>query len=282
MAIMKPGKTPNRSPGRACGPILALLLSGSLALLAGGGKPWNEKSLDQFTDDDLLQLLTDSPWARKIAVWQSTGRVLAKLASGETAIHRASRTSPAIEYSVPTVSTHPERMHSVYTVRWSSAPVLAQGHARLAGRARFLAELHSVPSSIPPGEIVITVRIAEPPRPSASDRLSRAEIFKDNRPLIEIEFEPPTLFSGRKDDELLAVAKLRISGKVRLTPLRLERHGLGAAEAFSFFFDRTGDDGPVVTEETRWAEFRLKDDRGTSLKARFRLREMRISGTPNF
>ena len=257
-----------------------LLIAGSL--LAGTDNPWDDKPLDQFTQDDLVQLLTESPWARKVAVWQMTGRTMAVLANGETAIHRETRTSPEINYTVATVSTHPERMHSVYTVRWSSAPILIAGHNRLTELASFLADMHSAPSATPDGEIVITVRVAEAPRPSASDRLSRAEIFKNDRPLNEVEVEPPTLFSGHEDDELLAAAQLRTSDKVKLKPLRVERHGLGAGEAFSFFFAGTKDDAAVLTENTKWAEFRLKDDRGTSLKARFRFREMLLNGRPNF
>lgn len=273
-------KAPARSPGPASAAILSVLLSASL--LAGGNEPWKEKPLDQFTEDDLVQLLTDSPWARKVEVWQSTGRILAELANGKIAIHRESRTSPPFVYSVPTVRTRPERMHSVYTVRWSSAPILADGHERLAELTGFLADLHSAPSATPPGEIVITVRIRELPRPSATDRLSRAQIFKDGRPLEEIEAEPPTLLSGRTDEEFLAAAELRTNRKIKLAPLRLVRHGLGAGEAFSFFFEGTRDGSPVANDAVKWAEFRLKDDIGTLLKARFRLREMRFNGRPNF
>ena len=58
--------------------------------------------------------------------------------------------------------------------------------------------------------------------------------------------------------------------------------GLGAGEAFSFFFAGSKDDAAVLTENTKWAEFRLKDDLGTLLKTRFRFRGMLFNGRPNY
>ncbi len=65
---------------------LVILLCASTTLSAQ--KPWIEKPVGEMSDEELLELLTDSPWAQSVDLWQLTGRTLAELAEAEEMIRK--------------------------------------------------------------------------------------------------------------------------------------------------------------------------------------------------
>ena len=267
---------------------LTLAVTLSLASLAGAAFPgnnlaaqaWKEKPAESWTQDDLVELLNDSPWARKINLWQMTGRRMAVFPDGSKAVYQASPNSPVISYSVEPDHIEPERVMAVYVVRWSSAPLVAESLGRLHELSSVLAEMQALPPELSPGHFVLTVRVAQPPTESASDRFSRATILSESgRPLPDQEAQASDVFAGLTEAELLAAAELRSNRKLRLKPDRAVRRGLGAAEGISFFFPREQEGQAVLPPSTKWAELRFKDKLGNELKARFNLREI-LSGGP--
>lgn len=116
--------------------LAALLLTLLLTCPLQAGDPW-EKPSDQWTLDDALKILNNSPWVRRVAVtW-------------------VSRTASPLEPSKATRTAW-------YLVRWNSAWPVATAFARLrqlGGAAS--ADYQSPPSRLPDNLYAVTVRIQE-------------------------------------------------------------------------------------------------------------------------
>ena len=235
---------------------LALALA---ALPLAAGDAWKKKPPAQWTPEEAVEVLTDSPWARRVNLWQLTGEAEQQTTTRRTTYQDAPGERPV---SVPTEisTTTPQVAEAVYEVQWSSAGAPAQAWERLrqAG-AQALLELHGPPPDLPADHIVVTLRVAEPP-----------------------EMPAQALWAGLADAQLLARARLTTSEKRALGPARVARHGVGAAEAVSFYFPRAAQGQPTLAAPTKWAEFTLESLRGDKLKARFKLRDMRTAGQPDY
>ena len=247
-------------------------------------KPWKGgKNVAEWSQEELLLLLNDSPWTRKIKLWQNTGRRIAVFANGQTAIYQESPSSPPIHYSPEPIRIEPERMSAVYAVRWSSASVVIETFERLKKESSVLAGLQAPPPELPPPHYVLTVRVVQPPTPSVNDKLSRATVFDENGyPTINIETEKNDILASLTEEELLNAAELRTNRKLRLKPDKFLRHGKGAGEGVSFFFPRQTNGQPLLSPKTKWVEFRFKGKLGNQLKARFKLNEMQLAGQPAY
>ncbi len=57
------------------------------------------KALEEWSQEELLKLLNDSPWTRKVNLWQLTGRRLAVFRNGKKAVYQTSPSSTHIHYS---------------------------------------------------------------------------------------------------------------------------------------------------------------------------------------
>ena len=62
---------------------LALLLAVS-ALLAE--ELWQAKPPTEWTQEEAVEVLNDSPWAHQVRLWQFSGRQLARLPNGRTVV----------------------------------------------------------------------------------------------------------------------------------------------------------------------------------------------------
>jgi len=247
-------------------------------------KPWKgEKPVAEWSQEELLLLLNDSPWTRKINLWQITGRRIAVFPDGSTALYQESPSSPPIQYSPAPIHIEPERMQAVYAVRWSSASIVTETFERLKKKSSVLAGLQAPPPELSPAHYVLTVRVVKPPTLSAGDRLSRATVLDENgNPTINIETEKNDILAGWSEEELLKAAELRTNRKLRFKPDKVLRHGKGAGEGVSFFFPRQTNGQPLLSSKTKWVEFRFKGKLGNQLKARFKLKEMQLAGQPDY
>lgn len=231
--------------------VLTLALA-ALPLVAGDA--WRKKPPAQWTPEEAVEVLTDSPWARRVRVWQLTGEAQQRTTTQRTTYQDAPGERPV---SVPTESstTTPQVVEAVYEVQWSSARVLAQAWERLRqAEAQALLELHGPPPDLTADLIVLTLRVVKPPAAPAQ-----------------------ALCAGLTDAQLLARARLVSSAKRTVGPARVGRHGVGAGEAVSFYFPRTIQGQPTLEAQTKWAEFSLESVLGDKLKARFKLSEMRVN-----
>lgn len=262
----------------------ALLLLGLIAGALVAGEVWKEKPPAEWTQEEALAVLTNSPWAQQATLLQLSGRTLARLPDGQTVVYREAPNLPPRQYSVEPVSTEPELLMAVYAVRWSSAAMVQQALKRLAELSPVLAEMQAAPPELSAEHAVITVRVVEPPAESSADKLSRPALVLDqtNRPIQEQPAVVADLFAGLSEEELRARAELVTARKLRLKPDRVLRHGMGTSEGISFFFPRQWSGAATLPAGTGWAEFVFAGVKGDKLKVRFKLNEMRVRGQPDY
>ncbi|MBI2955934.1 MAG: hypothetical protein HYY26_01345 [Acidobacteria bacterium] len=248
---------------------------------------WKKKPPAEWTQEEVLAFLDDSPWAERVEVMQLTGRLLAvygdDLREVRTVYQEEGAPTPRPLRDEPK-RVEPELVRAVYAVRWSSAAIVQQALARLRELSPVLYDLQGPAPDLPTDTIVLTVRVVKPPAEMMTESLAHQPILRDenDRP---IENPPPhvsDLFAGLSDDELRARAQLHTAKKIALPPARVLRHGVGAGEGISFFFPRSSQSAAALAPDTAWAEFAFTGRRGDKLKARFKLREMQINGRPDY
>lgn len=258
-----------------------------LLALAGGallaGEPWEGKPPAQWTQEEAQQVLTDSPWAREVALWQVTGRILGVLPDGSKVIYQTDRQSPPRIYSVRPTSIEPELVRAVYSVRWSTAETVQQALERLKEISPVLQQMQAPPPELSAHHYVLTARVVKPPSESALELHDRPFIQDESgRPVRDL---PPTaadIFAGLSEEELRERAQLRPAGGPGLKPDRALRHGLGASEGVSLYFPRQQNGRPTLPAGTKRAEFIFEGPRGDKLKVKFNLTEMRVGGRPDY
>lgn len=241
--------------GATC--VLLLLL---LALPAGlWGDAWKKKPPQDWTEKDLHQLLTKSPWAKSVSVWHVTGRRLEETHRDQRIYQDGPGEAPQ-RVIFERVVSQPEVVEARYTVRWSSAATLQRAWRRLRQlKAQALVDLHVPPVALLAGYYVLTVRVTKPPASPATH-----------------------LFYGLPENELIAGAKLRTNRKRTTAPARALLTGSGSGHAVSFYFPHQEGGQRTVPLDTKWIEFVFKSKAGDTLKAKFKLKEMRAAGEPDF
>lgn len=255
------------------------------------GEEWEKKPPAEWTQEDAVAVLTESPWAKKLTLYQASGRLLARLPGGRTVVYQEDRSQPPLLLSVEPSSIEPELVRAVYGVRWSTAQAVQRALVRLNEIAPVLRELRAPPPELPPDHYVVTVQVLEPPTETTPDALARERMtdaqgrvltdetglpYRDRPPMVR------DLLAGFTEAELRERATLESSAKLRLKPASAVRHGVGASEGVSFFFTRLESGRPALPPGTAWAEFVFEGREGESIKARFRLKEMRFEGRPDY
>lgn len=263
---------------------LGAALLGLAASALAAGEAWKTKPPAEWTQEEALAVLTNSPWAQRVTLLQWSGRTLARLPDGRTVVYREAPDLPPRQYSVEPVSTELEFLRAVYAVRWSSSATVAQALGRLRELAPVLAEMQAAAPELSPEQVVLTVRVVEPPAESSAEKLSRPAVILDesNRAVPD---RPPVvadIFAGLSEEELRRRAELVTSRKLRLKSERALRHGLGTSEGISFFFPRQLEGKAALPPGTEWAEFVFTGVKKDKLKVRFKLGEMRSDGQPDY
>lgn len=230
---------------------------------AQAGKPWKSKAPAEWTQKEALEVLEDSPWGRKVSLLQRTDQL--------RNVYRVGRRR-----------LEPVWVEAVYGVRWSSAAVVQQALRRLGEMARVLEEMQAPPTELSPEHYVITARVVKPPSEAELGSLERPRHVTRDGIVLEPIAETDDLFAKLTLEELRGRAALRTSGKMRLKPDRVLRHGLGIGEGISFFFPRRQNGEVTLSAETEWAEFVFEGVRGEELKVKFKLKEMQVGGQPDY
>lgn len=219
---------------------------------------WNEKPVEQWSQEEALALLTDSPWAQEISVRHFTGRFLeGKIRKERRYVSAHGR--PKIPVATEQAYREPELADATYRVCWGSAEIVQRGRVRLAQVApQAVVELHPAPPEALPTEDVLTVQVVRPP-PQPHGHL----------------------FQGLSEKQLLAGAELRAGQDLGVKPARVLSYGTGVGAGLAFFFPRQRGTESILPPGTDWAEFVFVGERGNTLKVRFPLKEMRRAGQPD-
>lgn len=216
--------------------------------MVGFGQAWQEKAAGEWTLEEVLEILRDSPWAQEKFIMIPTGRLTRyPISVGQKRVF--------------TRSVVPERLPAVYLVRWESAARVEQAFARLA-------EL---------GEAAVAEFLAEPPRPYGDYYLLT---IKAKEPPQPANYE---LFARFKAEELRQRAELKAARGATVKPTLALRTRVGANAAVHFYFPRKVNEQPLLTKGDSWVEFRFRGRHTAELKTKFRLADIGIapdSGPP--
>jgi hypothetical protein len=243
---------------------------------------WKTKPPKEWTQEDVLELLNDSPWAKEVDVYHLSGRILGVLPGGRKVVYQDDPNLPSRRYSIEPVTLEPERLRGVYGVRWSSAEIVQQGLARLQELSPVLAEMQAPPPELSSQHVVLTVRVIHPPTEGAERLLRPTVLDTGGRPLPDEPGTAPDLFDGLEEEELRAAAELRLAGGRRIEPERVARHGLGTSAGVSFFFPRQQKGQATLERESDQAEFVFEGKKGNALKAKFKLSKMRFGNRSDY
>jgi hypothetical protein len=224
-----------------CGLLLAAMLA------ARADDFWKRKPPSQWTADEALQILKDSPWTKQEPV--PTSAVIcdpdaydpngncrdARFQFPREPKRRRGREIPDAHFNL-----------AIYLVRWDSAPEVAAAFARLEELGeRASAVFRSPPPRRPPDRYVITMNVVQPAK-NAGDPFALREDSKDKEPV-----------------------RLKTS-RGTFVPLETEHSGVGANEALHFFFPRVQDGKPILDAKGDTAEF-FFEGKKVSVKCKFSL-----------
>lgn len=224
----------------ACG---GLLLAAVLA--AHADDFWKHKPPSEWTIEEALQILRDSPWAKKeiVVVPPKPCDVDAVDEFGNC----RNRPDPLARNSGRRRRLgSPPLNFSIYLVRWDSAPEVAAAFARLEELGEHAsAAFQSPPPRRPPDRYVITINVAQPAE-GAGDLFALRENSKEKNP-VRLKTSRGTFY-----------------------PTETEHSGVGANEALHFFFAREQDGKPILDAAGDTAEFIFEGKQAT-VKAKFSL-----------
>lgn len=240
----------------------SIVLAGALAVtlipgvLAQGF--WRKKPAQQWTAEEAVKVLRESPWARQqlaasagasneasasISVGASNCDPDAVDANGNCLEHKLSLPRDASQS--PSVSL-PNFNYAAYLMRWESATPVEQAFARLAELGERAAIVYfSPPPRLPADRYVITVKALRPPSDVTDPLALREESAEKQR------------------------VRLKTSRGI-FFPLESERAGVGAGAAVHFFFPRERDGKPVLAAPRDTAEF-VFEGLHVTLKGKFSL-----------
>jgi len=206
---------------------------------------WKRKPPSQWTAEEALQILKDSPWARQ-------DFVPAPPVPCDPDNYDADGNCRDSRFQVP---RNPQRRRKVpevhfnvaiYLVRWDSAPQVVAAFARLEELGeRASAVFRSPPPRRPADRYVITVNVVQPAKGSGDP------------------------FALREDSKEKNPVRLKTS-RGTFAPLETEHSGVGANEALHFFFPRVQDGQPILDPKGDTAEF-LFEGKKVSVKGKFSL-----------
>ncbi len=222
---------------------MALLLAAGAALgtAAWAGEFWREKPASAWTAEEALQVLLDSPWAKK--------KVALSSLQARRRYRASQRPSPLDEPNpyptarVPLAGEHPLE---TYLVRWESARPVTAAFERLRQlNQETSAQFQAPPPILPDDRYVVTIKTLQPP------------------------VAGPDVIEGFEAGELIKRAKLK-THRGDIAPLEVARSGVGASAAVHFFFTRQHKGQALLRAKSEVVEFEFKGKRMT-LKQKFQL-----------
>lgn len=216
-----------------------------IALAARADEFWKRKPPQEWTAEEAVQVLRNSPWARQESVAAPPVNCDPDDfdENGNCRDPRFQmRRDPARRRGIP--DTHFNV--AIYLVRWDSAPEVAAAFARLESLGeRALTAFQSPPPRRPPDRYVITMNVVQPAK-AAGDPFAISDNSKEKNP-VRLKTSRGTFF-----------------------PAESERSGVGANEAIHFFFPREQGGMPILDVKGDTAEFTFEGKKLT-VKTKFSL-----------
>jgi hypothetical protein len=223
--------------------VCGLLLVAVLAVRAEDF--WKRKPPSEWTADEALQILKNSPWTKQELVATSPVNCDPDAYDADGNCRDPRFQFPREPKRRRQIPDAPFNM-AIYLVRWDSAPEVAAAFARLEALGeRASAVFRSPPPRRPPDRYVITMNVVQPAKDSGDPFALR----EDNK-----EKEPVRLKTSRGT----------------FVPLETVRSGVGANEALHFFFPREQDGKPILDAKGDTAEFVFVGKK-VSVKCKFSL-----------
>lgn len=238
---------------------LCLAAGAALGLAVWAEEPPWKKPPSQWTDEEALQVVRDSPWANEEILakplYVVVGGEDTSTNIGEPRTGGRRNPSPPLP---PLMERPPDPSQPLppskrddsglvsYLVRWESSRTVQAAFARLRELGLdTTAEFHSPSPRVPTDRYVITVKTTEP--------VNRG----------------PDLFDGLKPGDLLQRARLR-TRQGEVAPAEIVRSGKGANAAVHFLFPRQAKGKPLLQSEKERAEFEFQGLQ-FNLKSKFEL-----------
>ena len=208
------------------------------------GKDWKKKPPAEWTAEEALEVLQNSPWAKKNMV--VVNRIALRPDSRSADAGRNTRFPERRRRNPRNTRNRKGFPNSTFLVRLESARPVAAAFTRLQElELGVSARYQSPPPRLPEDRYVITVK-AVVPRRSGKTALQKIP-----------------------EERLMTVAILK-TRHIQVNPAEVERSGEGATAAVHFFFPRTREGAPLINPQNPQMEFRIKSRR-ISLKAKFTL-----------
>ncbi len=233
-----------------------VLLAAGLAAIAGD--TWKNRAPAEWTEKEVVEFLSQSPWSKEVTVWQLTGEKTNQVVRQQDRVYQDAPREVAATMRSEERSVEATTVDATYGVRWVSAGIAQQAWERLRELNPAQAEQLAPPEGAA-AQHVLTLRVVKPP-------------------------PAPTraIFAGMSETALVGHATLRTSGKRTLKPLRAQQHGKGAAEAVSFFFAREESGAATLPAGTGWVKFGFVSTTGDRLEVTFRVKEMVYEGKTDY
>ncbi len=209
------------------------------------GKDWKKKPPAEWTAEEALEVLQNSPWAKKKMVL--VNRIALRQGSRTADAGRNGRIPGGRRRNPRNTRDRGEFPNSTFLVRLESARPVAAAFARLQElELEVSARYQSPPPRLPEDRYVITVKAVVLRRRSGKTGLQKMP-----------------------EERLMTVALLK-TRHGQVNPAEVERSCEGATAAVHFFFPRTSEGAPLINPQNPQMEFRIKSKR-ISLKAKFTL-----------
>ena len=208
------------------------------------GKDWKKKPPAEWTAEEALEVLQNSPWAKKKMVL--VNRIALRQGSRSADAGRNGRIPGRRRRNSRNTRDRNEFSNSTFLVRLESARPVAAAFARLRElELEVSARYQSPPPRLPEDRYVITVKA------------------------VALRRSGKTALQKMPEERLMTVALLK-TRHGQVNPAEVERSGEGATAAVHFFFPRTNEGAPLVNPQNPKMEFRIKSRR-INLKAKFTL-----------
>jgi hypothetical protein len=255
---------------------LVFFVSGA-ALIAAANSPWQTKDFKDWTKEDALLLLTDSPWAKRLPM-PASGR------PGVVVIEPGSSVSspPAASLGNPSNTTTGANM-SLPSIGGSNGPADPNGTHNLPTTPTQSGISANAGAPSPPTTVTIIWASAAPIRlavlklhsganaPTETE-IARASSVRQHYVLAVVGLPPPE--DGSDPKALAAHAYLSAKGKPPLVASDSDYKKIGNSDVYFFRFDRSS--FPLSAQD-RDVEFKATFGK-IEIKKKFELSEMQYKG----
>ncbi len=257
-----------------------VILGGTLLVLLGSsvvwaGDPWKEKPYTEWTQEEIVKILLDSPWAKKLRTETGTTKAVSKSVNAGRMEKQPiyDDKGRVVDYRPGVVDYRPgyrpqfeeitvqEKVYTEVFIQWASSLTIRQVQVRQGLlRGTMTKEKVNQLLAVRPSQYVIVVQSLYLPR-----MLARYE----------------NLFKRLSESAYLRLKR----SKQNISPVRLEVQG-APPTVLKFYFPRRSEGKPVIgldenEVEFRWILPKKGKTKAVKIKTAFDLRKMVRDGKPD-